>query len=411
FTMSAGAVTLYARWSANSYPVAYDGNGFDGGSVPASASHATDSTVTVLGNTGSLVKTGYTFAGWNTQAGGGGTGYAPGATFTMPADAVTLYAQWEALPMRTVTFNANDGAGSMSQQTKNVPTALTANTFIRTGYSFTGWNTAANGSGTAYANQAVYPFTADATLYAQWSALPMRTVTFNANDGAGSMSSQTKNVPTALTANTFTRAGYSFTGWNTAANGSGTAYANQAVYPFTADATLHAQWLALPCSSYSVGDIGPGGGRIVYKDTSRPSGSQCFEAAPFQWQGGPANDPSLKWGISTCANKSISTGTAIGTGAGNTNAITSACSTANAPAAWAAKNYAGGGLTDWFLPSKDELNKVYLQSSPLGASGNYWSSSQATATNKAWMLNFYSFVWLDVSKYETSYRVRPVRAF
>ncbi|MDZ7576565.1 MAG: InlB B-repeat-containing protein, partial [Candidatus Nanopelagicales bacterium] len=387
--------------------------------VDASSPYATDSTVTVLGNTGSLVKTGYTFAGWNTQAGGGGTGYAPGDTFTMSADAVTLYAQWS-VETFAVAYDGNGSTGgtvpvdaSSPYATDSTVTVLgNTGTLVKTGYTFNNWNTAANGSGTSYAPGATFTMPADAvTLYAQWEALPMRTVTFNANDGAGSMSSQTKNVPTALTANTFTRAGYSFTGWNTAANGSGTAYANQAVYPFTADATLHAQWLALPCSSYSVGDTGPGGGRIVYKDTSRPSGSQCFEAAPFQWQGGPANDPSLKWGISKCANKSISTGTAIGTGAGNTNAITSACSTANAPAAWAAKNYAGGGLTDWFLPSKDELNKVYLQSSPLGASGNYWSSSQATATNKAWMLNFYSFVWFDVSKYETSYRVRPVRAF
>jgi uncharacterized repeat protein (TIGR02543 family) len=57
----------------------------------------------------------------------------------------------------------------MSNQTANVPTALTANTFTRTGYSFSGWNTLANGTGTPYADGASYPFTANATLYAQWS--------------------------------------------------------------------------------------------------------------------------------------------------------------------------------------------------------------------------------------------------
>jgi len=57
----------------------------------------------------------------------------------------------------------------MSPQTANVPTALTLNTFTRTGYTFSGWNTAANGTGTAYADGATYSFNADITLYAQWT--------------------------------------------------------------------------------------------------------------------------------------------------------------------------------------------------------------------------------------------------
>jgi len=77
----------------------------------------------------------------------------------------------------TVTFNSNGGTGSMSNEVHNVATNLTANTFTQAGYTFTGWNTAANGSGTSYADSASYPFTADATLYAQWTALPDRTVT------------------------------------------------------------------------------------------------------------------------------------------------------------------------------------------------------------------------------------------
>ncbi|MBL8063643.1 MAG: S-layer homology domain-containing protein [Anaerolineales bacterium] len=72
----------------------------------------------------------------------------------------------------TVTFKANGGSGSMISQVASSPTALNANTFTRTGYSFSGWNTAANGSGTSYANGAIYNFTADITLYAQWTALP-----------------------------------------------------------------------------------------------------------------------------------------------------------------------------------------------------------------------------------------------
>ncbi|MCE7859977.1 MAG: hypothetical protein DYG86_09350, partial [Chloroflexi bacterium CFX2] len=61
---------------------------------------------------------------------------------------------WEFSAWHTVTFDANGGSGSMSPQTTNNPTALTANAFTRAGYSFNGWNTQANGSGTAYADGA-----------------------------------------------------------------------------------------------------------------------------------------------------------------------------------------------------------------------------------------------------------------
>jgi uncharacterized repeat protein (TIGR02543 family) len=156
----------------------------------------------------------------------------------------TIYAKWT-INQYTVTFDANGGTGTMSPQSANynTPTALTLNAFTRTSYGFSGWNTAANGSGTSYANGATYDFTANITLYAQWTA-NQYTVTFNANGGTGTMSPQSANynTPTALTLNAFTKTGYSFSGWNTAANGSGTSYADGATYNFTADMTLYAQW-------------------------------------------------------------------------------------------------------------------------------------------------------------------------
>lgn len=79
------------------YTVTYNGNTNTGGSVPVDGAspYEAGSTVTVLGNSGTLTNTGYTFSGWNTLAGGGGSGvaYSPGNTFTINAD-VTLYAQW-----------------------------------------------------------------------------------------------------------------------------------------------------------------------------------------------------------------------------------------------------------------------------------------------------------------------------
>ena len=84
---SAGKCTAYA--------VTYDGNGADGGSAPidGSSPHTYGTTVTAL-VPGSLTKTGYTFTGWNTAANGSGTTYLPGQAFSMPANDVTLYAQW-----------------------------------------------------------------------------------------------------------------------------------------------------------------------------------------------------------------------------------------------------------------------------------------------------------------------------
>ncbi len=69
----------------------------------------------------------------------------------------------------TVTFNANLGSGTMSTQVASAPTALTTNTFTRTSYDFAGWNTASNGTGTAYSDGTTYNFGSDITLFAQWN--------------------------------------------------------------------------------------------------------------------------------------------------------------------------------------------------------------------------------------------------
>ena len=170
-----------------------------------------------------------------------------------------------------VTFNSNGGMGSMAAQTANASTALTANSFTRSGYSFAGWNTVAGGGGTAYPDSAVYAFTADITLYAQWTALPTKTVTFNNNGGTGSMAAQTANASTALTANSFTRSGYSFAGWNTVAGGGGTAYPDSASYAFTADITLYAQWTAVSLTAQTIGAIGFSPSAVVVNQTSTAS--------------------------------------------------------------------------------------------------------------------------------------------
>ena len=79
------------------YAVTYDDNGSTGGTVPTDPLvYETGSTVTALGNTGSLVRTGdgYTFVGWNTADNGSGTDYAPASTFAMGSVNLTLFAKW-----------------------------------------------------------------------------------------------------------------------------------------------------------------------------------------------------------------------------------------------------------------------------------------------------------------------------
>ena len=152
-------------------------------------------------------------------------------------------------PTVNVTFNANGGSGTMANETEadGTTASLTVNTFIRTGYTFEGWNSTASGSGASYANDATYVFAASITLYAQWAAAsaPATTpATFNADGGSGTMANETgANGPTAaLTPNPLTYSGYTFTGWNTAANGSGASYANGATIAYTTSITLYAQW-------------------------------------------------------------------------------------------------------------------------------------------------------------------------
>lgn len=85
---------------------------------------------------------------------------------------------WSTLPRRTITFNANGGTGSMATQTVVALDGYTAYANINTqsftpatGYYFTGWNTAADGSGTAYTNEQFIGLSGNVTLYAQWSNL------------------------------------------------------------------------------------------------------------------------------------------------------------------------------------------------------------------------------------------------
>ena len=159
-------------------------------------------------------------------------------------------------------FYTNAGTGEFAKGPEIMPkqqftydTAqnITTNGYIKEGYSFTGWNTNSDGTGTSYTDgQSVTNLTTEnngtVNLYAEWEANKYK-VKFNSNEGTGTMSDQQFTYDTAqnLIANTFTRTGYTFAGWNTAADRSGTSYINeQEVSNLTAEnngiVNLYAQW-------------------------------------------------------------------------------------------------------------------------------------------------------------------------
>ncbi len=223
--------------------VTFDANGGTG-----SMSNQSASTATALTNN-SFTRAGYNFAGWNTIAGGGGTAYANGASFPFTAN-TTLYAQWTANTL-TVTYDSQGGSAITAGSTTTGGTiASSPGTPTRAGYTFNGWFAASSG-GSAITFPYTHGQTANFTLYAQWTLITY-TVTFNSNGGAGSMSNQTAAVATNLTTNAYTRSGYTFSGWNTASNGSGTVYANSASYAFTASTTLYAQWTVVSTPTISI---------------------------------------------------------------------------------------------------------------------------------------------------------------
>ncbi len=133
--------------------------------------------VTVLGNSGGLLKEGETFTGWNTEADGSGTQYGQGATFAMGRKNVTLYARWILGPAYTVTYNGNGStSGSPPVDTTNYEQGQTVTVLgnpgnlDKSGYDFAGWNFQSDGSGTTYTvSQTFVMGAANVILYAQWS--------------------------------------------------------------------------------------------------------------------------------------------------------------------------------------------------------------------------------------------------
>ncbi len=215
-TTQGAIVTLYAKWTANTYTVTFDRQGGRGGTASVTAIYgAAMPSITVP------TRSGYTFGGYYTSTGGSGTQYytASGASARTwdKTSATTLFAKWTANAVTTYTITYKPGAngiGSMQAATKTQGTALTLKgaIFTRTGYTQTGWATS-DGGAKVYDLGASYTANAAETLYPIWTANTY-TVTYVLGSGThGATHPSSATYDTAFYVSAPSRSGYTFAGW------------------------------------------------------------------------------------------------------------------------------------------------------------------------------------------------------
>lgn len=250
-----GSSTLYACWTGNMQPLTYHGNGATGGNTAAQSGKTGDELTT---NANGFTRDGYTFVEWNTKADGTGGHYGKGtngvAKWTMLPAGNDLYAIWQANPA-SIRYRDDYGATGSTPDTTGVTgqnVTIAQNGFTRPGYTFTGWarDRRTDPSLQPGGRYTLTPGTT--TLWAQWKADPAHLI-YNSNSGSTSQTRRTDGVvdqTLTVIANPFTRSGYTFTGWNTQADGRGKAYAAGNGFRLVADAksnpvntsVLYAQW-------------------------------------------------------------------------------------------------------------------------------------------------------------------------
>ena len=171
------------------------------------------------------------------------------------------------------------------------------------------------------------------------------------------------------------------------------------INPKTGSYTLETTF-SNPTGPYMIGEIGPAGGIVFYITNGGLNG---LEAAPVDQSDG------VPWG---CHGTLLFVdGTAIGDGAQNTADILAGCAEPDI-AARVAADYSLNGFNDWFLPSQDELNELYLQRAVVGSftTSSYWSSTEGFAVS-AWGQNFNDGSVFNGDKNNMGTGVRAIRAF
>lgn len=252
-----GSSTLYACWAGTAQTLAYHGNGATGGNTAVQSGKTGDELTT---NANGFTRDGYTFVRWDTAKDGSGTAYGEGkngvSQYTMKPAGNDLYAIWKANPASIVYRNGYPNTtGSTPDTTGSTGDTVTVsqNGFDRPGYTFTGWSTSKRGDPSLNPGDKHTLEPGTTTVWAQWKANPAHLV-YNSN--IGSIGSETKTVDGVVDQtvktidNPFDRPGYTFSGWNTQADGKGKAYDPGADCTLTANdkstpkntSVLYAQW-------------------------------------------------------------------------------------------------------------------------------------------------------------------------
>ena len=225
---------------------------------------------------------------WNTESDGTGTSFPVGGTFRTFED-ITLYAHYASF---TTTLKAGGSGEADVTQTGAGPTSLQSNPFTRSGYRFTGWESA---EGDTYSDGATLNFNRTWELTAQWAE--EFDVTFDANGGSGTMAAQTEIAAASIRTNSFTRSGYTFSGWNTAPDGTGTSYAAGASFPFTADDILYAQWTLAPSNNSGGSSSGSSSSSATTDPITPPATLRPNRVAPVTINTDPISRPFERLGL------------------------------------------------------------------------------------------------------------------
>lgn len=269
-TQPDGIVTMVAQWSANEAHIRYNpnppaGKTAGGNGTPNWDGHTGDTPA--IGENGWTID-GYTFAGWTTNADGGGTKYAPGASWTANGT-LTLYAQWT--PGEAgLTYDGNGATGGKTDPQNGVTDQkvnVRQNGFTRDGYVFTGWNTQPDGRGQAWAPNAVWTLHGTGVLYARWRG-NQQVLKYYGNGATGGSTAQQEGRTGDVIdtrANGFTRDGYTFVEWNTKPDGTGDHYGK--------GTNGIAKWTMLPAGNdlYAIWQANPA--NIQYRDDWGATGS------------------------------------------------------------------------------------------------------------------------------------------
>jgi len=391
-----------------SFYVTYNGNGSTGGEAPADIKKYSNEEIVTVKEPGSLEKEDHYFSKWSNKADGSGDSWGPLDSFPIESD-VTLYAQWEpydpGLTFYRVTYDGNGNTGGTAPidniyyEPGYETSVMDWGALEKDGYIFDKWTTEANGEGGLSFNPGDhFAVMADVTLYAQWTPEKPETTyytVFFAASYAKAPASITVEAGTTVTqpptpekTGDFYNA--KFRGWSQYED----LYSawNFSV-KVTRTMTLYAFW-----QPYAIGDTGPGGGKIVYRNSegfTRQSYiivrngvvTPVFAKTCYYLEAAPVSNLSINycsWASYNKGEENIPTNATRGYGMQNSRNIIQ-----KDPGAWVAAKYCldyqSGAKNDWFLPSERELLDLNTN---LAASGyslhsgkKFWTSNQVSTTH------------------------------